>query len=246
MPVDLAVSDSVIYLPGPVASDPAPRAADVPAPVRLKLYAVPCPTAFRAAVEALADRMATTPSQLVRSAMTLCDPMTHASIADPGDPGRQDRDVFTRRLPDGRSRQVRRIPRLRLRLPAGLSHEQIRRALALALALNDGNGFVLTPQDQLRAEARQRDRQQDLIDRLRQAMDQLAFRQPVQPVHTVGDAAQLFGFQHIYGLDERAVTARYRQLAALFHPDGGLVENGDRMAQLADARRILMSQLRDD
>lgn len=246
MPVDLAVSDSVIYLPGPVLADPAPVAAANPVPVRLKLYAVPCPTEFRSAVEALADRMATTPSQLVRSVLTLCDPADHAAIADPGDPVRQDRDVFSRRLPDGQTRHVRRIPRLRLRLPVGLDNGQIRRALALALALNAGGGFVLTPQEQVRAEARQRERQRELIERLRQAMDQLAFRQPIQPVHTVGDAAQLFGFQHIYGLDERAVTSRYRQLAALFHPDGGLVETGERMAQLADARRILLSQLRDD
>lgn len=246
MPVDLAVSDSVIYLSGPVLADPVPAAVPPVAPVRLKLYAVPCPTSFRAAVEELAERMATTPSQLVRSVLTLCDPAAHTAIADPGEPGRQDRDVFSRRLPDGRTRHVRRIPRLRLRLPVGLDNGQIRRALALALALNDGGGFALMRQEHLRAATRQQERQQDLIERLRQAMDQLAFRQPVQPVHTVGDAAQLFGFQHIYGLDERAVTARYRQLAALFHPDGGLVETGDRMAQLADARRILLSQLRDD
>ncbi|MDA0662474.1 MAG: J domain-containing protein, partial [Proteobacteria bacterium] len=52
-----------------------------------KSYAIPCSSAFRDRVQALADRRGVNAGDLVRSVMLVVPPAAIAAMADPGEPG---------------------------------------------------------------------------------------------------------------------------------------------------------------
>jgi len=79
---------------------------------------------------------------------------------------------------------------------------------------------------------------------LRQALDRVAFRPLRGGVRTAAQAAYVLGMPSEWGLDEATVNARYRLLAPIYHPDGGQLADAERMAQLIEARSLLLRHLR--
>lgn len=198
-------------------------------------YSVALASKLRDALVGLALKRGITPSELVRAA-ALVAPDGHRDIEDPGEPLPGDRDVTYYPRPLGPPRAVRRKPRLKLRLPDGLDEGTIRRLIALALALDDGDGWRLRPASELdRMRALEANGQE-----LRDMMERLAVMPLKDGVKTARQAAYLMGFLVEYGLDPDVVNARFRALAPIYHPDRGLLADPVRMAQLIAARKLLL------
>lgn len=102
-------------------------------------YVVPCSSAFRDEVLALAEARHSSAADLARAVLLLMDSEQLEAIKDPGGPGREDRELVVVKSGASRDRRLRRKPRLQVRLPDGLSPELIRKALALALTLERQN-----------------------------------------------------------------------------------------------------------
>ncbi len=122
---------------------------------------------------------------------------------------------------------------LDLRLSPGLDGAAVRRALATALAVADGwrlAGRLETLEYRNKA--------------LANALERVSF-QPLEGELThVRDAASLFGFVNEWCFDEDRVVRRFRELAPVYHPDTGMVGCRQRMAQLIEARNLLIKHVR--
>ncbi|OYD85700.1 hypothetical protein [Azospirillum brasilense] len=202
-----------------------PSATAGAAPVRgaptAILYTIPCTPAFAAAAVRLAAGRGTDVSALATAALLLAPDR----MPDPGAPGGAERAV------------------LELRLPPGHSDAAIRRALAAALALAEP-GCRLMPADEA---GRLEGAVETLTYRnkaLAHALERVSFRPLDGKLTQVRDAAQMFGFVNEWCFDEDRVVKRFRELAPVYHPDTGVVACRDRMAQLIDARNLLINHVR--
>jgi len=233
----------------------------------MKSYIVTCSSSFRDAVQTLATKKGVTASDLVTAVLVLNDHLGPDSVPDPGDAGRDDRDIIELKSGPRAGRYLRRKPRLQLRLSEGLSDSYIRRALALLIALdageraleepdrptNDRTEPVLSP---LSAGSSSSDRQSEEsldraeIDNARQHAEEMralvslmTFDPLPDGVNTVVDARYVLGLPPGMRLTRRIVKARFRMLSQIYHPDK---ETGDttRMAQLIDAFRLMESHIR--
>ncbi len=184
-------------------------------------YAVPCTAEFAAAVIRLSAGRGTDVSALAASALLLVPDR----MPDPG-------------APDAGERVV-----LELRLPPGHTGPAIRRALAAALALAEP-GCRLMP-------AEEAGRLEGVVETLTyrnkalaHALERVSFRPLDGKLTQVRDAAQMFGFVNEWCFDEDRVVKRFRELAPVYHPDTGVVACRDRMAQLIEARNLLINHVR--
>lgn len=76
------------------------------------------------------------------------------------------------------------------------------------------------------------------------ALERVSFQPLDGGVREVRDAAQIFGFANEWCFDEDRVTRRFRELAPVYHPDTGVVADRERMAQLIEARNLLIRHVR--
>ncbi|CCG40717.1 hypothetical protein [Magnetospirillum molischianum] len=116
-----------------------------PAPVKHS-YTVPCPSVFRDRVEALAARRRVNVADIARSILLVLPVEAIATFPDPGEPPMHDRETVVLKSGPAEGRPWRRKPRLQIRMAPGFDIETIRRALGLALALDDG-GLALRIDD---------------------------------------------------------------------------------------------------
>ncbi|MFD2263562.1 hypothetical protein ACFSM5_11735 [Lacibacterium aquatile] len=124
---------------------------------------------------------------------------------------------------------------LKLRLPVDISEEDARSAVALVLALADGSlGKAPAKPDA------------DRILEARDAVERLAFEPLPSGVRSPRQAAHVMGFPGELGLTEAQVSARFRKLAPVYHPDTGFIAGDRHMGQLIEARRILLDYMRGD
>lgn len=228
--------------------------------VSLRSVIVPCTLALQEAVTALCARTGTDPSVLARAGLVLVQERPELAVPDPG------AGSFERvGLASASGERVSRLwlPRLRLSAPSRSTPEDIRIALATLLAIcaparpetkaaippkaDDGpRGEALsrpsdpTPSDRDSEAARLREENAQL----RTALDHLAPKALPQPPRTAAQAAWLMGFANEWGLTQELVTGRYRQLARIYHPDTGIAADSSRMAQLTEARGVLMQHLK--
>jgi hypothetical protein len=79
---------------------------------------------------------------------------------------------------------------------------------------------------------------------LRQAIERVSFRPLRGGVRTAAQAAYILGMPSEWGLDEATINARYRLLAPIYHPDGAQLADAERMAQLIEARNLLLRHLK--
>jgi hypothetical protein len=212
------------------------------------IYTVPCQAGFRGSVLALARRRGIDAADLVRMVLVLVAPAVRASVADPGEPmapgaaNGNDRDTPLRRHA-GRPPPPGLTPTLVLRLEPGLDHATIRQALAVALALDDPKDHRLTPTDEHNRLIASVEKLEYRNAALARAIDRLSFR-PRPGRLSLRDAAAMLGFASERDCDEQLVTRRFRELAPIFHPDTGILPCRERMAQLIDARNLLVKHLR--
>ncbi|BAE53126.1 J domain-containing protein [Paramagnetospirillum magneticum] len=102
-------------------------------------YTIPCASAFRDAVDKLALRRRVNVGDIARSVLLVVPPETIAAFPDPGEPEPEDRETVILKSGPAEGRPWRRKPRLQVRMAPGYSVEAIRRALAMALAMAQGD-----------------------------------------------------------------------------------------------------------
>ncbi|MGB0681183.1 MAG: J domain-containing protein [Magnetovibrionaceae bacterium] len=189
-------------------------------------------------------------ADLARSVVMLVDRSVINGFPDPGGPGHDDRETVILKSGPSAGRPWQRKPRLQVRMGPGLEPELIRKALALALALDSrearlepvGKPFGKRTDTETTKviEGLQGDifRLEAAAERLRSVIETLAFSPLAGGVETRADALHILGFGPGERPDRKAVRTRFRQLATIHHPDG---ETGShqRMTQLNEAMAIL-------
>ena len=217
-------------------------------------YTVPCSSAFREAVEALAESRQVNVGDLARSVLLVVPADGVEQFPDPGEPPSHDRETVILKSGPAEGRPWRRKPRLQVRMPPGHGIPFIRRALGLALALAEGKLAVTISDPSApvqRSEpvreikpavppAQDPEPDSDELDRLRAIISTLAFEPLPEGVRTRSDALHVLGFTPSAKPDGRMVRAKFRLLATIHHPDSG---HGDhqRMSQLNQAMTLLRS-----
>ncbi len=208
---------------GPAANE------DTPPPQRS--YHVRCQTELHEAVHAACRRAGLSPAQMVRAALAVLSPAALDSLADPGGPKPRDALRVGGRL---------QTPVIRLRLPDGLSTVLIRKVFGYIADMSNGR-HGLAPAgrvghlEQRLAEVSETCRHQ------RDALAVLAGELLDGGVATRDHALHVLRFPPESKPTPDQVTARFRGLAAVLHPDAGLLDQHRHMAQLLDARRRLMA-----
>ena len=105
---------------------------------RKRSYAIPCTSVFRNAMTALAESRWVNVGDLARSVLLLVPHDVIAKYCDPGEPAPNDREQIVLMSGSSANKPWRQKPRLQVRLPAGLKIPEIRRALRMALAMENG------------------------------------------------------------------------------------------------------------
>lgn len=209
-------------------------------------YTVPCASAFRDAVIALADARACNVADLARSVVLLVPRAAIDAHPDPGGPARDDRETVVLKSGNSKGKPWRRKPRLQVRMAPGLSVETIRKALALALALEEGTLSVDVQATAARTEQRVKREAEtalmrdalDELERLRNVVDAMQFQPLPGGVNTRDQALYVLGFPPGSSPDPGQVRIRFRRLATVYHPDGKTGSH-DHMSQLNAAMEML-------
>jgi hypothetical protein len=201
--------------------------------IKNRSYVVPCANDFRDAVLELAERHNVNAGELARAVLLLM-PGDAARFPDPGEPEPGDRETVILKSGANEGKNWRRKPRLQVRLAGGHNTATIRRALALALAMDRGDYTVRIEDgrgpssDQRLREARSEN------TRLRYQVKAMAFEPLEHGVRSNADALYVLGFPPDATPETDEIRKRYRKLAAIHHPDSS---QGDhkRMSQLNEA-----------
>lgn len=234
----LWLGDKLIH---PDDLDEMPHADKQPwSEAKSRSYVVSCSSGFRDAVLEIAERRGVNAGELARAVLLLM-PDEAASFPDPGEPDPADRETVILKSGVNQGKNWRRKPRLQVRLPSGHSPGSIRRALALAVAMDNGDYTVRVEDGRLPSGDQRLREAKSEITRLRYQMKALGFEPLEHGVRTRVQALYVLGYppDATPGTDE--IRKRYRRLAAIHHPDSG---NGDhrRMSQLNEAVAKLTKQ----
>ena len=207
---------------------------------RKRSYAIPCASAFRDAVTALAERRRVNAGDLARSVLLLVPRDVVARYPDPGEPTPDDREQIVLKSGPSANKPWRRKPRLQVRLPDGFKIPEIRRALGMALAMEEG-GVALTLEEGRKPKLGDRlKKAEGEVDRLKGAVMALAFEPLDNGIRTRADALYVMGFPPNARPDQKAIRARFRMLAIIHHPDSGFGHH-ERMKQRNEALSTLKS-----
>lgn len=213
-------------------------------------YTVPCASPFRDAVETLAERRKVNVGDLARSILLVVPSDAVAAYRDPGEPPIDDRETVVLKSGPAEGRPWRRKPRLQVRMPPGHDIPFIRKALALALAMDRGEVAVSVAEGSRIAEQKARREEQssklveinEELDRLRTIVSVLAFEPLPDGVRTRSDALHILGFPPSSEPDSRTLRAKFRMLATIHHPDSHYGSH-QRMSQLNQAMEFLRHQM---
>ncbi|PIW26441.1 MAG: molecular chaperone DnaJ, partial [Rhodospirillales bacterium CG15_BIG_FIL_POST_REV_8_21_14_020_66_15] len=180
-------------------------------------YTIPCASAFRDAVTDLAVRRRVNVGDLARSVLLVVPQSVIRDVSDPGEPGPDDRETVILKSGTAKGRPWRRKPRLQVRMAPGFEVEFMRRALAIALALDQGETRVLlTPADETAtappAAGREVVDPEELV-RLRTIVSVLSFDPLADGVRSREDALYVLGFPPGRIPDGETLRARFRMLA---------------------------------
>ena len=207
-------------------------------------YTIPCSSAFRDRVADLARRRQVNVADLARSVVLMVPPEIVAAFPDPGGPGRDDREAVTLKSGPAKGRPWRRKPRLQVRMSPGYPLAMVRRALALALALDRGdmavhvdeaaaNNETMAPAEQILVRESHEE-----MERLRAIVSVLSFEPLADGVKSRDDALHVLGFSPGARPGLKALGTRFRRLASIHHPDGSYGDH-QRMSQLNAAMEHL-------
>lgn len=161
-------------------------------------YTIPCSSAFRDAIEALANRQGCNAGDLARSVAVMLPPDAIHVLPDPGGPAPGDRETVVRRSGPTKGDTWKRKPRVQVRMAPGFDPVSIRRMLALILALDSGDAKLGIDYGTLQlGETGSRDqaaRQEAELERLRGQLDVLSFEPLPGAIETRPEALHVLGF----------------------------------------------------
>lgn len=201
-------------------------------------YIVPCSSDFRDRVTALADSRGASVADMARAVLMLVPNETVMATEDPGEPGPDDREVVVLQSGPSKGRTLRRKPRLQLRLPVGQDIGRLRRALALALKMAEGERTVALESSDERSRREQdrkaRARLEEDLQQVQRIVKELSFEPLRNGVTSRGEALYVMGFPPTAVPDQQTIRGRYRRLALVFHPDSAFGDH-QRMSQLNEA-----------
>lgn len=213
-------------------------------------YTVSCPSLFREAVTALAEKRGVNVADLARSVLLVVPAAMILKQEDPGEPEKGDREDVILKSGPSKGRPWRRKPRLQVRLPPGYDPIFIRKTLALALDL-DKNTLTLSlknPDEPLEVPKEiqkrliEKDKElnlhKDELKRMETLLAVLAFDPLPDGIRNRADALHILGFPPDSHPDSRSVRTRYRMLATVHHPDSPQGSH-QRMSQLNSAMDLL-------
>jgi len=209
-------------------------------------YTVPCASSFRDQVTALAERKFCNAADLARSVALVVPQAVIEAYPDPGGPARDDRETVVLKSGNAKGKPWRRKPRLQVRMAHGMSVETIRKALALALAIERGHMRVDVESEMKKSETEmQRDAETalmrealDELERLRGVVGSLRFDPLPGGVASREQALYVLGFPPGSIPDQGAIRSRFRRLAGIYHPDGKSGSH-QHMSQLNAAMEML-------
>jgi len=215
-----------------------------------KSYVIPCPSTFRHAVLGLAERRKLTATEIALGILSLLDPETIDRTDDPGEPPPGDRDSISLKSGPRKGRALSRKPRLQVRLPAGLDHARVRRALALAIEIDAGRQRLsIVPAAEHARQAAERAAEQQALARAEQALEDMrgtvniiAFSADGHGVSSTEQASYILGLPPGTQLNRELIKSRFRQLSRVFHPDRPTGDT-ERMTRLIEAVRFLEARL---
>lgn len=221
-------------------------------------YTIPCSSRFRDQVLDLARRQGVNVADVARSVVLVVPPALLAAFSDPGGPAKGDRETVMVKTGPSKGRLWHRKPRLQVRLTPGFQPPVLRRALALALAMDrggitvaldglDGDGVTKTAAESWSPGSK--DRRQvtqspdsgeddEELARLRAIISVLSFEPLGGGVKTREDALHVLGLAPGPAPGIAVLRARFRMLAAIHHPDSGYGSH-ERMSQLNAAMELL-------
>lgn len=199
-------------------------------------YTLPCASAFRDAVTALAAKRGVNVADLARSVALLVPAEALLAFPDPGGPAAGDRETVVLKSGPSAGRPWRRKPRLQVRMAPGFDAATLRKALGVALAMDRGEARVLLDAPSHGLSAATHDPEE--LERLKAMVNALAFEPLDDGVRSRAEALHVLGFPPGSRPDARTVRARFRMLATIHHPDG---DHGShhRMSQLNSAMDVL-------
>ncbi len=210
-----------------------------------KSYTIPCSSTFFRAVTELARGRGVNAADVVRSILLLLPEADIRAFPDPGEPASGDRETVILKSGPAMGRPWRRKPRLQVRLAAGYEVSLVRRALALALALEHGEVALRLDAggaDAALAAATAERETDDKVERLRTFVAALSFEPLAGGVRTVDEALHVLGFPPRARPGPRLLRERFRLLATIHHPDS---QHGShrRMSQLNAAMEVLVDKI---
>lgn len=204
--------------------------------------AIACTASFRDQVLALTKRRNVSVGDLLRAVAILLPPQALDDMADPGEPPLFERDTLVVKSGAHKGETLKRKPRLQARLketmPFPKDAATLRKALALALAL-DKQEWALSVENTKQREQRKsrHDKSEQRIVELERGLERLAFRPLTSNCRTLEDACYVFGLRASMRPSEELVRRRFRDLASVFHPDA-IKGDHERMSQLNQAMQL--------
>jgi hypothetical protein len=196
-------------------------------------YTIPCAASFRDRIAALARRRDASVADLIRAVLLLVPAGSLADLPDPGEPARSEREEIVLKTGAGKDRRLKRKPRLQARLAGQYRIADLRRALGLALDLDENRMS-------LRLEAGpdiDRPGERELA-RLRRTVQSLAFDPVGEEIRTRSEALYVLGFPPWATPSPGQLRTRFRTLVTVYHPDS-LTGDTVRMTQLNAAIAFL-------
>jgi len=229
-------------------------------------YTIACSSQFRDRVGALADKRKVNVADLARSMLLSLPAEVIHAYEDSGDPQADDREVVVLKSGPSKGRPWRRKPRLQVRMAPGYDPIMIRKALNIALHMDEGKAMVQVEtaetaqqrqkelqlvkqqaQDALKAELAQQAQKNSLspemkeeMERLKAMVSVLSFDPLRDGVQGRSDALYVLGFHGKSYPTKSEIIGRFRMMATIHHPDGQYGSH-ERMSQLNQAMALLRS-----
>ena len=229
----------------------------MPTKVSKKSYTISCSSRFRDDILQLAERRGANVADIARSIVLIVPQSVLGGVNDPGEPEPKDRETVILKTGKAQGRPWQRKPRLQVRLSPGYEVSTLRRALALALAidLNQSSIQIHLTENSHQLEAKEkaasktitkaeqrRSALEEQITRLKETIGSISFEPVYGGVNSHDDALYVLGFPPETQPSEKKLRAQYRMLASIYHPDG-IHGDHQRMSQLNSAMELLRNEL---
>ena len=202
-------------------------------------YTIPCASSFRDAINALAVSLRGNVADVARSILLTIPEEVIRTIPDPGGPPPGDREETLIKSGPSAGKLWQRKPRLQVRLRSGYDVSTVRRALNIALKINNGSLEIkLTDPNVPSPESEPDQEMSGEVGRLKKIISVLTFDPLQGGVSTNDEALHVLGFAPKENPDKATVRARFRTLATIHHPDSHYGSHL-RMSQLNAAMQFL-------